>query len=649
MSRAHLPPTRESADESRLSASKRVLSGDELEEFETAHPPLPGHKVHSCTDVAWLLVLFAVAGVWGGIAARDFPSLFTLDLSSLTCTGERPGAPRSETYYCIPYDQDSIPQTSTIHGLPNITRMEICAHRCSDKSMARNICPRTSSPMCITRRAVTEKMGCTVDFSFLRRITIEDEDDLEKAFCAVEQVDMLNVPHAVGVIVPAEILVAGVAGYLYLHAFRRFARIIVIFVQYALVCGAAAGAVYLLPAELKKGLQDPQPRHLAGVGLLVLAVFLWVTIRTMRRRFLDAAVDGIQATCECIFDEPACFMQPVISLLFAVLFGSIAMGSLWVQFVRAFTPAFVGQAPGQFPYHFLFISMWLFNMHKHMSEYVLIWMSQVWYFTPYIDGEKQNKPTCILCRAYYNVVRYHLGTAALGSLLRPLLGVWRFVIWPFAALAADGAENVVADCLRACCCCCVACYELCTIYTSPLAYMDVAISSSGFCTAARRGHCLMEEDAPGVAWLKRAAHSFFSLCGNVFMASVCAFTAFIAARYFGDSMDPQIDASPSERNEVVTHMTLLGGLIGFLVGLSFAPLLNIVGVAIDYCVTLDTRRRVNVSFARGEYTREADSTYDQLFRADSFDAEPPVAYAPALLRSRLGHACIKSGGNYLPA
>jgi len=365
-----------------------------------------------------------------------------------------------------------------------------------------------------------------------------------------------------------------------------------------------------------------------------LAALLWVLIRIMRRRFLDAAIGCIQATCECMVDEPAFFVIPLLSLLFQVLLAWVLLGCLVKHVARVALVFLADDELAPFPLHFWCISIWILATRKHAVAYMCTWMTQMWYFTPYVDGRKQNKVPGALWKAHHNMIRYHLGTVALGSLLRLLLFPWGLAIMACAAPAADGQQNAVAQCLGSCCCCCIACYKSIRIYTSQLAYMDVALTSSGFCAAARRADALASESSGGssIAWLKKGTHVFFGFSGNAFMAGVCAFSAYLVDRYLVPPFTTY-DKDDDERFDDICKVAAASGILGFFVGLCFTEIVETLGLTIEYCVALDGRRRANVSRAREEYRGAPQNTYGQFFRSDSFTQEPPVAYAPELLQT----------------
>ena len=74
-------------------------------------------------------------------------------------------------------------------------------------------------------------------------------------------------------------------------------------------------------------------------------------------------------------------------------------------------------------------------------------------------------------RSAYNLVRYHLGTVAMGSLIIALVQLVRTIL---AAIQyqVKGHENVVSRCLFRTCQCCLYCFEKILKYLTRNAYIE---------------------------------------------------------------------------------------------------------------------------------------------------------------------------------
>lgn len=76
-----------------------------------------------------------------------------------------------------------------------------------------------------------------------------------------------------------------------------------------------------------------------------------------------------------------------------------------------------------------------------------------------------------ILRSFYNLVRYHLGTVAMGSLIISLVQLVRTII---AAIQyqVKGQENAISKCVFRTCQCCLYCFEKVLKYLSRNAYIE---------------------------------------------------------------------------------------------------------------------------------------------------------------------------------
>merc|ERR1712178_517792 len=131
---------------------------------------------------------------------------------------------------------------------------------------------------------------------------------------------------------------------------------------------------------------------------------------------------------------------------------------------------------------------------------------QLWYFTPIINDRK-DAPTFPLLRGYYIGTCFHLGSLAFGSLVVTLLSVVRLGFGTLAQ-AAEGEGNPCLLVLAKCLFCCVSCYERCIEFLNKNAYMDIAINSTTFCTAAQNALQIIGSEISAVAFLNGATWIF---------------------------------------------------------------------------------------------------------------------------------------------
>jgi hypothetical protein len=231
----------------------------------------------------------------------------------------------------------------------------------------------------------------------------------------------------------------------------------------------------------------------------------------------------------------------------------------------------------------IFMAVWLLETIHSMSQYVLAWSAQLWYYTP-TEPESETKvdlPRCCICRAYANALRYHIGTLAFGGFVIGLLRVPRllFNFLEFAAATSVGEK------LMKVCGCLFRLYNKFLQPYSKTAYMDVAITSSNFCTAAGRAQEVLWEEGGAVAALNGGQLIVFIAGGGLLTTIGFAFTWFSCAKW---SM--YTDESSSTYVEDPRDVALMGGFISFLISACFVVVFDTVGDTILYCYAAEQLR-----------------------------------------------------------
>lgn len=120
--------------------------------------------------------------------------------------------------------------------------------------------------------------------------------------------------------------------------------------------------------------------------------------------------------------------------------------------------------------------------------------------------------------AMWQVIYYHSGTCAYGSLLIAIVQVIRAVIAK-AQRAAKKADNKLAQCLLCCCQCCFSMMECCLKFISKNAYIQTAIFSTAFCKSCRKAFFLILRNAARIAAINYVSGAVL-IIGKLFIASV---------------------------------------------------------------------------------------------------------------------------------
>lgn len=129
-------------------------------------------------------------------------------------------------------------------------------------------------------------------------------------------------------------------------------------------------------------------------------------------------------------------------------------------------------------FHFL-LKFPITQFHKVTRSYM--WVIRVIYESLCHIFSVRNKSNLgfPILRSFSNLVRYHLGTVAMGSLIIALVQLIRSIL---AAIQYQlkGQENAVSRCLFRTCQCCLYCFEKILKYLSRNAYIETGMWLLGF-------------------------------------------------------------------------------------------------------------------------------------------------------------------------
>ena len=142
---------------------------------------------------------------------------------------------------------------------------------------------------------------------------------------------------------------------------------------------------------------------------------------------------------------------------------------------------------------YFFGLFWNCEVAIGICQFVIASTTAYWYFS-HLGGNTYSSPVCkSFCRAMF----YHLGSIAFGALILCILVILQLVfelLHNFSkkqAMSADPASNAVAKCCISYVRCCLACFERFIRFISHNAFIMMAITGEGFCTAAHEAFYLI--------------------------------------------------------------------------------------------------------------------------------------------------------------
>mmetsp|Transcript_1723 Transcript_1723/g.4300 ORF Transcript_1723/g.4300 Transcript_1723/m.4300 type:complete len:640 (-) Transcript_1723:37-1956(-) len=616
---------------------------DSDEDHHAKHPPLPGHKVHVCTDIMWLGV-FALACIGQtrmvdyGLREGDTRKLARgYDYQGKLCGVDTPG---DNLFHCQSATGDIL-LTSPIcvDACPSSGNL---THSCYDPSVQ----AMTEFLDYDTKEVLRYCMPDSIDIltELLKDVVANSTSFLTPGHLAwaanmVSQARRAWLP----VLISAHIAV--IAGYAYLLLLRWCTSTLVYACEFIFVVGfwgVGGYLVYVSATGGQDGLEgtgDSKQDAFFGVACLLIG-FIAVCVFLCANRNMATAVGCIEATCECMFEEPTLLLEPFVSLgskllIFWIcipgLFGLLATGDLIVAGARdGFARRFSYTAEEQlYIVGECLMIFWLLEICHAMSQYTLAWSTQIWYFTPYVNGRKLNRQRCAVFRAYFNAVRYHLGTLAFGALMSGTLRPFRHLI-SYIAKASQNEANPLSVVLGRCCGVCINCYRKFLERLNKTAYMDVAITSSNYCVSATRALAVLTEEVPALAVLN-GAQAVFQLALLGIVSFTGAFTTFVLSKHWAILNDQQ---SPYYVQDPMV-VSVISGIASGLIAVSFTLVFDTVGDTILYCFATEQRRHNQVDHAKySQANNQSSSYFSWLLGSGSAtqQEEKRVDYAPRKLR-----------------
>ncbi|CAK0847420.1 unnamed protein product [Prorocentrum cordatum] len=503
------------------------MSRREQDDWDRKHPPLPGHRQHQCTDLGWAIVLgvasFVLVCMW--VTELVSGNVTKLDRGfndrGQMCGVDVPGKPY--VFWC-----------SDESGKGMDWNHPICTAECPKDS--------TTDHECFDHNLNATVYVPDYPTVLIMSTCVPSERSLE-AF-ALDQIEaakvllfFTEVRRAWFVLLVNTLLTIAV-GYAFLAVLDRDAKsslqaCIVTCITLPTLLGVwflvrSRGSVH--DAEVT---EDEFYANLRwGFGTLGVAALLGC-FSSCACRDLHKSLHCIEATCECIFGQPTIMLTPLIA------FGSMLTLGLFMLigflYLLSAGDMRLGQAHGVSEktvtyseeqwwamVFWIFMTIWLLETIHAMSQYVLAWSAQLWYYTP-TDAESETKldlPTCCIFRAYNNAIKYHIGTLAFGGFVIGLLRIPRLLFDFLTYAAASPAGETI---MKVCGCLIRLNNKFLQPY-SKAAYMDVAITTSNFCTAAGRAQEVLWEEGGAVAALNGGQLIVFIAGGGLLTMIGFAFT-----------------------------------------------------------------------------------------------------------------------------
>jgi len=345
-----------------------------------------------------------------------------------------------------------------------------------------------------------------------------------------------------------------------------------------------------------------------AIGIICLVVgFVFLVITVCCNEAIQVAIGVIEATSECMMTMRSLFIEPIVTVSYkALVLAGLMVGFALLLSCGEMTSSSIEQyaamtAPGapsgilrSFSYTedeyklillYIFIIYWVLELANATSQFVLAYIVQAWYFTPYHEGHKDDIPSCTLVKGYLVAWMFHLGSLAYGSFIIAVTRLIRLVLSQIVK-QAKGDGNAALACVAAALGCCVYCFQKCMEFINKNAYMDIAVNSNNFCTAAYNAFWFIVKSMPEIATLNGACW-IFMLAGVGGITGCSCYVCFISVGYFDVYSNPTSEWYVSDK----VMVTSFAGFVAFIVSYSFMTVFDMVADTILFCFVVEKNRR----------------------------------------------------------
>lgn len=239
---------------------------------------------------------------------------------------------------------------------------------------------------------------------------------------------------------------------------------------------------------------------------------------------------------------------------------------------------------------YIFMIVWIMELCSATSTFVVAYVVQCWFLdekktTEKDDGEEQHhKRRFVVCKAYITGIMYHLGTLSFGALSIAVLRIWRVVIGWFTS-SSTSTGNAVAATSGACCSCFADFFDRILQKLNKFAYMDVAVNSNNFCTAAGHALGILTYNAPAAMTLHGCTRIFEIFGVGAITAAGVVSTWLLATKI-------PMYGNPESDRYVEDPLALCGvaGIICFFIALPFMLCFATAADTILFCFALEKSR-----------------------------------------------------------
>ncbi|KAK9502789.1 hypothetical protein O3M35_011495 [Rhynocoris fuscipes] len=232
-----------------------------------------------------------------------------------------------------------------------------------------------------------------------------------------------------------------------------------------------------------------------AIAATVVTVIILLVIIVLRKR-IKLVVELFHEAGKALTRMPLLLVEPLLTVMaLALVMALWIYFTLWIQSAGRLAiaePSYYYKKDTIMKltrWYNLLGMFWMVQFCIGCQQMIIAGAVAKWFFTR--DKDSLVSP---IQRSAYNLIRYHLGSVALGSLFIALFQLVRAILKAIEN-QAKSSENEFLKLLFKCVQCCLACCQNILMYVTRNAYIEIAIYGQNFCTSGQQAFKVLVNNA----------------------------------------------------------------------------------------------------------------------------------------------------------
>ena len=261
-----------------------------------------------------------------------------------------------------------------------------------------------------------------------------------------------------------------------------------------------------------------------AIAAIIITVVVFLILVAMRNR-IRLTVAVFEEASKCMARMPQISFSPIFCYL--TLGGFFAYWIFVYLFLASAKSISLDSGTGHAVYtvsdsytkmwwYHLFGLFWTSQFILACQEIVLAGAVATWYFT-----REKSSISSPFTSSIYRLVRYHIGSAAFGSLIIAIIQMARFILG-YIQRKLRGKTSKIVEFILCCLQCCLWCFEKFMKFINKNAYIEIAVYGYSFCRAAMTAFILLAKNILRVIAINTIGAFTLFMCKILIVCVTCA-------------------------------------------------------------------------------------------------------------------------------